>query len=209
MDYKEKNIVASALELFKQYGIRSVSLDDICVRAALSKKTLYRFFSNKAELIEKVIQYKMEQAVVNLQKRKSINWNALDELLEHSKYVHQHINQVNPAFLYDLNKYYPEIYRQFIQKKREKVLIDVKENLRQGIKEGFYRNDLKIELVALLYVQKLEDMHNPEFISSGNFSFERIFEVMFENHIRGIANKAGIDYYEQQKPKLNFKITDQ
>jgi hypothetical protein len=42
-------------------------------------------------------------------------------------------------------------------------------------------------------------------LGQGNFSMDRIFEVMFENHIRGIANPNGIAYFEERKQQLNFK----
>jgi hypothetical protein len=32
-----------------------------------------------------------------------------------------------------------------------------------------------------------------------------LFDVMFDTFIRGIANLNGIDYYEKQKRKVNFK----
>jgi len=50
----------------------------------------------------------------------------------------------------------------------------------------------------------LIDLHNPEFFPADKFSFQTLFDVMFENFIRGIANEAGIRYYEQQKQKVNF-----
>ena len=71
---------------------------------------------------------------------------------------------------------------------------------------GLYRIDLNIDLVARLYVQKLEDVHNQEFLESVNFGFEKVFEVMFDNHIRGIANADGLAYYENQIKMLNNNI---
>jgi len=82
----------------------------------------------------------------------------------------------------------------------------VKQNFTQGIAEGIYRNDLDIDLVARLYIQKLVDVHDPEFLSSVNFGFEKVFQVMFDNHIRGIANTEGLAYYEKQIKTLNYNI---
>ncbi|MCF8302924.1 MAG: TetR/AcrR family transcriptional regulator [Bacteroidales bacterium] len=202
-------ILEGARELFRNYGLRSVSMDDICRYVGISKKTLYRFVENKAALIDKMIDLDMEEMGTIINEHKAGQQNAIDELLEQSKFVHQHINNIKPAFLYDLQKYYPHIHQRFMREKRKWIINHVIKNLRQGIEEGLYRTDLNLELVALLYSQKLEDMQNPEFINSGDFTFEKIFEVMFDNHIRGISNQDGIAYYEQQKSKLNFKITNQ
>jgi hypothetical protein len=113
---------------------------------------------------------------------------------------------MNPINAYELQKYYPTIYREFIIRKRDHVFEQVKQNFAQGIAEGIYRNDLDIDLVARLYIQKLVDVHDPEFLSSVNFGFEKVFLVMFDNHIRGIANAEGLAYYEKQINTQNTNI---
>jgi hypothetical protein len=45
-------------------------------------------------------------------------------------------------------------------------------------------------------------LHNNDLDFLENLTFEKIFEVMFENHIRGIANQEGIAYFEKQKEQL-------
>ena len=68
-----------------------------------------------------------------------------------------------------------------------------------------YRNDLSIELVARLYIRRLIDLHNPEFFPADKFSFQTLFDVMFDTFIRGISNEKGIAYYEKQKSNLALK----
>ncbi len=55
MDIKEQ-ITATAKELFLQYGIRSVSVDDICKELRMSKKTFYQYFGQKEELINHLLE---------------------------------------------------------------------------------------------------------------------------------------------------------
>jgi hypothetical protein len=132
--------------------------------------------------------------------------NAIDILLAVSINFSRQMKDLNPINAYELQKYYPSIYREFILKKRDHVYSTLKQNFEQGIAEGIYRNDLDIDLVARLYIQKLVDVHDPEFLSSLNFGFEKVFQVMFDNHIRGIANAEGLAYYEKQIKMLNNNI---
>jgi hypothetical protein len=134
------------------------------------------------------------------------NMNAIDILLAVSRNVSRQMKDLNPINAYELQKYYPSIYRDFILKKRDHVYTTLKQNFVQGIAEGIYRNDLDVDLVARLYIQKLVDVHDPEFLSSVNFGFEKVFQVMFDNHIRGIANAEGLAYYEKQIKMLNNNI---
>ena len=54
MTSKER-IQEKAHELFMQYGIRSVSMDDIANQLGMSKKTLYQYFVDKDELVDIIV----------------------------------------------------------------------------------------------------------------------------------------------------------
>jgi AcrR family transcriptional regulator len=55
MDVKQR-IMIKAAELFMQYGIKSVSMDDIANSLGMSKKTLYQYYADKDELVEAVVE---------------------------------------------------------------------------------------------------------------------------------------------------------
>jgi len=206
MDEKEERILSESLILFKKFGIRSVSMDDIAKEMGMAKKTIYQYVENKADLVEKALAYMMQKENTICLGENVENMNAIDILLAVSRNVSKQLKDMNPLNAFELQKYYPAIYRAFVMKKRDHVYEQVKNNFQQGINEGIYRNDLDIDLVARLYIQKLVDVHDPEFLSSVNFSFEKVFQVMFDNHIRGIANAEGLAYYEKQTNLLNANI---
>jgi AcrR family transcriptional regulator len=181
-------------------------MDDISKELGMSKKTIYQYFANKSELVEKVLAYMHDQESLVCIEIDGAKLNAIDILLTVSRNVSKQMKDMNPINAYELQKYYPAIFREFVIKKRDHVFDQVKQNFAQGIAEGIYRNDLDIDLVARLYIQKLVDVHDPEFLSSVNFGFEKVFQVMFDNHIRGIANAEGLAYYEKQTNILNNNI---
>jgi len=203
MDDKMELILRTAGTLFRKYGIRSISMDDIARELGMSKKTLYQFVENKPDLIEKLLSHMVTGSKACITEDPA-NMNAIDILLQVSIKVGEEIKGLNPAIAFDLEKFYPSLYKSFVIAKRDHVYLKIKENLEQGVAEGIYRSDLDADLVAKLYVQKLIDVHDPEFLSSVDFSFEKVFQVMFDNHIRGIANSTGLAYYEL---KTNKQIT--
>ncbi len=204
MDEKLESILKSAGNMFKKYGIRSISMDDIARELGISKKTLYQAVDNKTDLVEYLLNYLIEKGDYNCLKDATKDMNAIDVLLTVSRAVSDEIKEINPVLSFDLQKFYPTIYRDFVMKKRDHVYEQISRNCQQGITEGLYRSDLDVELVSKLYVQKLIEVHNPDFLSSVEFSFEKIFQVMFDNHIRGIANTVGLTYYENQIKNLNI-----
>jgi AcrR family transcriptional regulator len=206
MDEKVDRILSESLRLFMKNGIRSISMDDIAKELGMSKKTIYQYVANKTELVEMVLDFMREKESNICIDGDIKNMNAIDILLAVSRNVSRHMKDLNPINAYELQKYYPSIYREFIIKKRDHVYTTLKQNFEQGIAEGIYRNDLDIDLVARLYIQKLVDVHDPEFLSSVNFGFEKVFQVMFDNHIRGIANAEGLAHYELQIKLSNINI---
>ena len=47
----QEKIATAAFEMFCQQGIKSVSMDDIAQHLAISKKTIYKWYSNKDQVV--------------------------------------------------------------------------------------------------------------------------------------------------------------
>jgi AcrR family transcriptional regulator len=197
-------ILEQVRELFYKYGVRSVSMDDIARDLGISKKRLYEQFKSKSELVEKLLYLERKNFEVIFDKHNFEGVNAIDILLTVSRELGNKFRDISPSMTYDMKKYYPTIYLQHVEERIEFIFGKIKINLEKGINQGMYRNDLSIELIARLYIRRLMDLHDPEVFPADKFSFQTLFDVMFDNFIRGIANPVGIEYYEQQKPKVNL-----
>jgi TetR/AcrR family transcriptional regulator, cholesterol catabolism regulator len=209
MDEKLERILRESARLFIKYGIRSLSMDDICRELGMSKKTLYQYVESKPDLISRILQYNFDEHSKNVKSFIEGEHNAIDILLAVSRKVCLDMQNFNASTTFDLQKYYPDIFKTHYEAKLKAIFNDIKANINKGISEGFYRDDMDVDLVARLYVQKLADVHDPTFLSSmatDAASFAKVFHVMFDNHIRGICNATGLAYYEKQKQYLNFKI---
>ena len=86
----------------------------------------------------------------------------------------------------------------------EFIFEQIQLNIEKGIRDGMYRSDLTTELISRLYIRRLIDLHNPEYFPE-KFSFNNLFDAMFDNFVRGIGTKEGIQYYETQKKKIIFE----
>lgn len=205
IDQSLPKILDRVRELFYRYGVRSVSMEDICRDAGISKKRLYNLVSGKHELVEKLLERERQSFEEIFSNHNFDGVNAIDILLIVSHDLGERFRDVSPSMTFDLKKYYPEIYHLHINERIEFIYGKIQINLQKGIAQGIYRDDLSIELVARLYIRRLIDLHNPEFFPAEKFSFQTLFDVMFDNFIRGIANPQGIEYYEKRKKKLNLK----
>ncbi len=206
MDDKLEQIIESTAELFSQKGIRCISMDDISKHLKISKKTLYQFVKNKRDLLEKISDYYSAEFCRNMKRVLEQKLNAIDVLFAVSQLLSRHWQRYTPSLSCEMNKYYPEISERISEIQNQQTYSGVIQNLNQGIDEGLYRTDVNIEITAQIYIKKIKDLHDPETFDPKMFTTNTIFEVMFENHIRGIANEKGIKYFEEKLKKNNIDL---
>ncbi|HNS17669.1 MAG TPA: TetR/AcrR family transcriptional regulator [Bacteroidales bacterium] len=202
MEEKLKQILDAATALFSRYSIRSVTMDDICRELGISKKTIYQQISSKEDLVKAMLEYR-NSAVKEIFVNSSVpGQNAMDTLAAFSKQLEEYMRNLNanPSLDYDLRKYFPDSYRSHIEQRNRYIHQQVAENIRLGIDQGLFRADLNADLVASLYIKAMESLHEPDPLTEGAYSYKKIYRVMFDHHLRGIATKKGVKCYEKNLP---------
>jgi AcrR family transcriptional regulator len=201
-DQKLQAILEKTVELFYEFGIRNLNMDDISRSLGISKKTLYQYVKSKEDLIEKLFYYDEMKWDIEMAKLKIDEMNAIEILLQVSIRVFEEMGRFNPKLKFELKKYYEHIFQQFMVRKQNHMFGQISKNLERGIAEGIYRSDVNIELTAGLYVRNLVMMHNNDFCFAVNITFEEVFKVLFESHIRAISTAEGIAYFEKRKSEI-------
>ena len=200
MDTRE-NIVLTAKELFGRYGIKSVSMDDICKELGISKKTLYNYFDQKDDLVDATLQRSREkvEAVFNrlMTDEKSV-WDLIDRLPELLKRMPD-VRKV-PPFFYDLNKYYPALAKKHNDLVYKLNVEMTTRFLKQGIEEKMFRDDLDVEVTAhflsRLHADALADIASPP---TYGIPLRRLINNVLDLVLRAILTPQGMKRYEDFK----------
>ncbi len=148
---KRLTIISKAVDLYHQYGIKSVSMDDIARETGMSKKTLYQYVSNKNELVKCVVDYHIDLITDLLSIFYKDDHNAIEQHQLLSKTVMERFPRYNPSMLYDLRKYYPSFLKKLKEHKLKESYRANFSNLEKGKNEGFYMGSLShacVEKVA-------------------------------------------------------------
>lgn len=202
-DPKFLAILEGTLELFSEFGIRNINMDDISRSLGISKKTLYLYVKSKEDLIEKLFYFDEMKWVKKMSKIRFEDLNAIEVLIQISLLVFEDMERLDSKTKFELKKYYEPIFSQFMARKQNQIFNQISKNIKQGIAEGFYRSDVNIDLVAGLYVRNLVEMHKKDYCFVENITFEQVFLVMFESHIRAISTSEGIVYFEKRKSEIS------
>lgn len=196
-------ILDGTIDLFFEFGIRNLNMDDISRQLKISKKTLYQYAKSKEDLIEKLFYYDDLKWEKKISEIKLKELNAIDVLIQVSIVVSEQIGKFDPKLKFEMKKYYESIFHKFMLKKQAHIFEQISNNIIKGISQGLYRDNLNVELVAGLYVRNLVDMHNKDYCFIETITFDQVFEAMFENHIRAISTPKGIEYFEKRKSEIS------
>jgi TetR/AcrR family transcriptional regulator, cholesterol catabolism regulator len=200
-----ERILNSALTLYSKYGIKSITLDDLCKELGISKKTIYQFITDKKDLIRKVVDYEISIQNNSYKKMVSSDINAIDELLYVNRQIHENQGIHNPVFYYDLKKYYPDIYNEWMKYKRARMYELIHRNLEKGIAEGLYRKEMDAAVISRLHMARTELMHSSDIIDEKEFSNSHFINEIFRYHIHGICNEQGLTYFKAHYKEFNKK----
>ncbi|MDP4292501.1 MAG: hypothetical protein Q8908_15590 [Bacteroidota bacterium] len=189
---------------FKQ-ELTSYSIGEVSSKLNIPIDELKQYFAFDQDLVEKVLAFEREsfQDIFDTYNFEGVN--AIDILLTVSREVSKRFVEVSPALTFSLKSTYPKLYQYHLDTRIEFIFEKIKINIMKGIGQGVYRDDLSVELLARLYISRLIDIHNPDFFPSERYSFNIIFDAMFDHFIRGIANEEGMRYYEKCGKRLKFE----
>jgi AcrR family transcriptional regulator len=201
MESQQELIISTASSLFVQFGIRSVSIDNVCNELRMSKKTFYTYFAQKEELVEAVVVYQRKQRNDRFEKLFK-NKNAIDSLILSIKELRKVMDQESAVMCNDLEKYYPRVNEKYEQISREEIRAGFESFLNQGIAEGYFREDLDIEMIALFHSVQLKYMINQMAQFPQKYSRKRIYDFFIDLMIHLIANEKGLQYLAENYNKV-------
>ncbi len=199
---KESDIITQSAELFLRYGVKSITMDELSRHLAISKKTLYQFFTDKTDLINKTIRHIIENKSCEISSICTLNLNAIEELFRVYQHANEMIRNHNPMLEFDLQRFYPAIYRDTKEVKRKVIYDSTLNNLVKGKQEGYYRADLNEIVITKLHVLRIENFTHSDFLTADEFRSNDFLNEVFKYHLYGIVSAKGIKYIKNHYPEF-------
>ena len=206
LDTKQR-IKQAATELVMQYGIRSVSMDDIATNLGISKKTIYLYFKDKDELVDEIVDDIIVNNRYECNADRGRAENAIHEIFLVMDMMAEMFTAMNPGILFDMQKYNPATYRKFLKHKNEFLYNVCRENLERGKQEELYRPDLAVDILCRYRVETMFIPFNPDFHQSLKYNLAKIEEEIIIHFLFGLVSIKGyklvMKYWQQRESKKN------
>lgn len=198
----QERIRQKADELFRRYGIRSVTMDEIATQLGMSKKTIYQYYADKDQLVDAVavdeIHYSQECCI----KDAAVAENAIEEIFRVMEFVEVMFRNMNPSMLHDLEKYHPGGYRKFLEHKNKFLYEMIKKNIERGIKEELFRPELDIEIMVRYRLESMMLVFNTALFPSSKFNLVKLHKEILEHFLYGLATLKGYKLILKYKQQL-------
>lgn len=195
---KEK-IIKKATDMFLKLGFKSVTMDDIACEMCISKKTIYKYFSNKEKLIEEGTEVIHQKIHALMDEVVAKNLNAIEENFEIRKMFKEMFQSFDHSPAYQLKKHYPEIYEKMMANEIEDCNQMFSQNIIKGIEQGLYRQETDVESATKFYYTLIFSINENTQLESDAYKLEG---KALEYHTRAIATPTGI--IELEKQLINY-----
>jgi AcrR family transcriptional regulator len=205
MDTKQR-IIEKAADLFFQFGIKNVSMDELASTLGISKRTIYENFKDKEDILMSFILKLRGERDADFQPLLAKDYNVMEVFIKIIE-LQQTTPVCDARFFQDIYKYYPQISR-MMHENEEKSNAFLRGFLQKGIKQGYIREDLNVNVVAFLVEEATNIYVRASYLEKPPFSFADLFYTMMINFVRGISTEKGIkiidDYLAKRKQeKIN------
>ncbi|MEP7250820.1 MAG: TetR/AcrR family transcriptional regulator [Ginsengibacter sp.] len=201
MDVKDR-IKQKADELYRRYGIKSVTMDEIASQLGVSKKTIYQSFSDKNELVDAVIVDLLNSNKECCQKDKARAQNAIEEVYLAMEMLEDMFENMNPSILFDMERNHPATYEKFKKHKYNFLFHLVKENIQRGKSEELYRPEIDADVVATVRLETMMMPFNENLFPKSKYSLVFLEQQLIEYYLFGLVSLKGyklVSKYQKER----------
>jgi len=190
---QEEQILVESFNAMTRDGVRAFTVESLSQDLGMSKKTIYKYFPTKEDLVEKSVVlffYVIEKKLKKLIKNEP---NPALQFVKVMEFVMGHISMISIEKLADLKMRFPAVW-----KKMETFRLDRRDDfyiiLSEAQSQGFVRKDVDIKIIATLYMNIINSTFQPEFFLSNNLAPSDAIQHFLKMVTGGLFTEDGIMY---------------
>ncbi len=190
---QEEQILEESFQAMTRDGVRAFTVDSLSQNLGMSKKTIYKYFPTKENLVEKSVEmffYLIEKKL----RRLMINEpNPALQFVKVMEFIMDHISRVSIEKLADLKMRFPAVW-----KKMESFRLARRDDffaiLSAAQNRGYVRKDVDVNVIATLYINIINSTFQPEFFLKNNLAPSEAIQSFLKMVTSGLFTTAGNTY---------------
>lgn len=176
-------------------------MDDIANELGISKKTIYLHFEDKDDIVYQLFLGEMKEDKCEWDDLYNNTSNVIERMVKSMELMKQAFSEVNPTTLFDIKKYHPRSWNIFQEHKQRFIFENLKKDLVEGIEQGYFRPEIKIDILAKMRLEQIEMGFDPHIFSIAQHTLVEVQLELLDHFIRGVLTNKGTQIYNEYQPK--------
>lgn len=188
----KKRILEKSHEMFQNFSYSKVTMEEIASNLGISKKTLYKYFTNKEHVLRELVssvKCDVEEKFENIFADETTDF--IQKLQSVLDIIGENIKRMQGNLTQDLIKNHPEIWKDIQEFKRQKSQGNFTKLINHGIKEGFVKADINSELIVMIYAAAINEIMIPEVLSQMPYTSHQVYDEIIKILFEGILSEKG------------------
>lgn len=186
---------------FLKDGFYYVTVEQIASELRISKKTLYKYFSSKDELVEAVAFNMLNDVNDRIDKVIISKNDSLTKALMLFETMASVVIRFSENWLRDLQVHSPKLWKKIDEFRTKRAFMALGSIIKQGQEEGIII-DKPAELIIHIFVNTIRSVVHPDFLYHQNFNYKEAFIHSFEILFNGILTHKGKKIFDKIFPKV-------
>jgi AcrR family transcriptional regulator len=207
-DEMEEKILLYASDRFFKRDLK-MTMESVAKELSISKKTLYKYFKNKDDLLNGVAtMFKKDIA----DKFESTFKNEKDSFVAFCKVfaylaLKMGLNMDN-YFIIDLQRVYPKLWKGFSDFRSDQINKYFPIIITSGIKNGYIRKDVNTQIAFMMFFVAVNNIVTPESLKDLSLSPKEAIKEILTIFIYGITTQQGKVKFNKHLKNI-FEITNE
>ncbi|HMA62053.1 MAG TPA: TetR/AcrR family transcriptional regulator [bacterium] len=189
---KKSQVVEAAEELFMKFGMKRVTVKEICEKADVSKMTFYNHFDNKNDIIKYIFNSWLDEGYAWLEELEKQNLSFREEIQKILEYKKSYTSRMSPQFIDEYLKDSPEL-EDFFERYRQRGVESFIDWIESCKERGKVRKSIKSEFLVYVF-NMIFNLVKDENIRSLYPSISDLIEDIFEFIFYGIVPEKNREY---------------
>ena len=198
---EQNKIVELTEEKFFREGFYKTTMDEVASDLKMSKKTIYKFFPSKDDLVKAIAKHFMEGMKKKIIPALNSDKNAIEKLAELNSILAKTSEKISSKRMDEIRKHFPSLWTEIDNFRTKMMFGNITKVIDQGKAEDLFIA-YPTPIIMNTLVSSVRAIVNPEFILNNNFSISEAALYAFKVVIGGIVTEKGRKIFNKTINKM-------
>lgn len=200
MEEIEKILSLGEKKFFRE-GFYKTTMDDVATELRMSKKTIYKYFPSKHDLVDAIANRFTERMKGKIVPLLESDKNAVEKIIELISLMSKTATKMGDKIFAELKNHLPTVWQRVDKFRTEMMYANLSKVIDQGKSEGLIE-DYPTPLIMNILVNAVRSTINPEFILNNNFSMKVAAQTTFKIIMNGILTEKGKKQFSKSMKEI-------